>query len=1125
MKNTMKKLIAFASALSAAVTVPAQSVFGAYNAENVAECEYDELIQMRDKNILIKDGSDSDINDDTQLIVIDENGEKKLIDKSIGINGIYNYVSTTMGRYNYISPTVTPYSFDFMDESYKVSTEQKAVIVGIGDKFAIMNNDNEIVSAEYSNICRINDDYFLTDESEHTIKESWYGFADTSINHKSGLIKADGTVIVEPTDGIKAFYLAGDGKHFLVSSDDGAYIMDTEGNITSESYTYANLNANNPNHYADNMNFINRYSEFDSRFSDSYVLNINGCIVTDENDRQYYLDSNLNIKSKAYDSIESCTVFDRSVQNYVTYGYIGYADEKCDFFDLDGKICIADSDNIKFDEYYDYTTNNNKYTFTSTSGNSVKVYDEKLNLTDEYESKEYTNEYGFGYVNIDDSSSEEINITLYDDHFKNSNGLKITADEGKSIADFTATVSNNYRSPSLLKLEYNMESGSYENDDYVYEHVSKCYWLTENQNFTDISEYSSDYGFNLCDFGLLIGKKADDDEYSYNVNYTILFDNEGNVIVDTNGEATIKINGSYIILQSENSFSITDINGKTIFENVNGDYSTYDSMYIANGKYGICNPENGAITKPVYDNIDCVNSYFRNELPMFYIAAKDGYTVILDEELTEIASYQGLGNAYLSGTPTPYDTYYPICIKNDESSSYVIYDIQNKKITYEDNGLYDSISMFEGDYALTYNYDVTEPGEDDITDEWTGENLSTRATGLIKFDGTEIIPSTVGLNISLVDKNHSWNTSAVREHDVVIKTATQNYIPNASGFKDPTYSYADLNIEINPGDIDFTYAKNNGYTFAVKTEKNTYIVFKDKLFGMADANGNELIKPQFSTISDFRDGVAIACLPGYTEYTARYIYHDEEFYDDNEKEESVGLISVYGDILIEPFNNIPESGIVETRRSDHIDGNAFTCGLWFNEDKIVFMKNDKDGNRIKHIQFTGKDIVNDFARSNGYDIAIKYDNLYYVEKDGLAGVVDSANNVVIPVEYKDILSVVTASSTAFVRAQIVDVLTEEFTPKLRKLEDGSYLANVKDANGKLGIIKITGNEIITGDVDGDGVISAMDASAALTYYVTQPENIEDLGFPFSFEAADWDKNGIIDARDASAILTYYVTNN
>lgn len=67
-------------------------------------------------------------------------------------------------------------------------------------------------------------------------------------------------------------------------------------------------------------------------------------------------------------------------------------------------------------------------------------------------------------------------------------------------------------------------------------------------------------------------------------------------------------------------------------------------------------------------------------------------------------------------------------------------------------------------------------------------------------------------------------------------------------------------------------------------------------------------------------------------------------------------------------------------------------------------------------------------------------------------------------------------------------------------------------------------DVLLGDVDGDGTISAMDASAALTYYVTQPESIDDLGFAFNEKAADWDGNGVIDARDASAILTYYVSH-
>jgi len=45
-------------------------------------------------------------------------------------------------------------------------------------------------------------------------------------------------------------------------------------------------------------------------------------------------------------------------------------------------------------------------------------------------------------------------------------------------------------------------------------------------------------------------------------------------------------------------------------------------------------------------------------------------------------------------------------------------------------------------------------------------------------------------------------------------------------------------------------------------------------------------------------------------------------------------------------------------------------------------------------------------------------------------------------------------------------------------------------------------EFILGVVDGDGKISAMDASAALTYYVMNPATIEELGFTFNIKAAD-----------------------
>lgn len=88
----------------------------------------------------------------------------------------------------------------------------------------------------------------------------------------------------------------------------------------------------------------------------------------------------------------------------------------------------------------------------------------------------------------------------------------------------------------------------------------------------------------------------------------------------------------------------------------------------------------------------------------------------------------------------------------------------------------------------------------------------------------------------------------------------------------------------------------------------------------------------------------------------------------------------------------------------------------------------------------------------------------------------------------------------------------------KNLEDKSSYPEIPLATLK----KVAGiSDVLLGDVDGDGLITAMDASAVLTYYVS-------IGTPdadklnINLEAADYDHNGKIDAMDASAILTYYV---
>lgn len=67
-------------------------------------------------------------------------------------------------------------------------------------------------------------------------------------------------------------------------------------------------------------------------------------------------------------------------------------------------------------------------------------------------------------------------------------------------------------------------------------------------------------------------------------------------------------------------------------------------------------------------------------------------------------------------------------------------------------------------------------------------------------------------------------------------------------------------------------------------------------------------------------------------------------------------------------------------------------------------------------------------------------------------------------------------------------------------------------------------DFVPGDVDGNGIIDARDASLVLTYYVSGESDRKALIDEKYLDNADYDGNGIINAIDASAILTYYVNH-
>ncbi len=68
-------------------------------------------------------------------------------------------------------------------------------------------------------------------------------------------------------------------------------------------------------------------------------------------------------------------------------------------------------------------------------------------------------------------------------------------------------------------------------------------------------------------------------------------------------------------------------------------------------------------------------------------------------------------------------------------------------------------------------------------------------------------------------------------------------------------------------------------------------------------------------------------------------------------------------------------------------------------------------------------------------------------------------------------------------------------------------------------------DFLLGDVNGNGMVDAVDASSVLTYYAKTSTG-KDGGFTeIQMKAADMNENGLVDATDASAILTYYAKSS
>lgn len=1132
MKKPLRKLIAFSTALAAMMSGTILNASAVYVAEKIEDCDYDTLIQMRDKDILIKDGSAESIGEDTQLVVIDENGEKQLIDKNLGINGIYSYVSTTMGLYNYISPTNPAYSFDFFDESYRISTEADTFIVGIGDKFAVMDNDQNIISGEYNNIYRINDDYFIIDDST----DSTYSYDNTEGNgfddNKSGLMKSDGTVIVPPTDGVIGFYLTADKNNFLVNTEDGMYFMDLSGNAVTETYSRINDQWDGDS-YIDNKHFNT------DKYRANYLLNGGAYEAYDENEKITLISPELKIIAENADYAYTSTTADGAVH------------------------------------------------WTVTIGETTYQYDENFNLISQNTKPEIDETYGIGYWGngfyaiVSFAAIKDNEVSLWNADYSASTPVDLKLPEGAEIdyIDFSSYNDD---------LEFGINVGYYLNGEFVGD--SRYYMVSTDLQYIEVSDLNN----------------ADWLEFGKNIKYTDpetncvnIMDMSGNVIFSApegfndfqeiadsvyneETDSYDRVVNGYI-LSSDSAFSVYDLDWNPLWENIPGyfSYLPWDKNYFSDTdegrKYGIFTLEDGVVLEPQFDSVkESGDGYFAvnngilyginadgsalnqwNDTYEYdttthssydtirnigdkYSAIIEGNTVILDSDMNIIQEWSGI-YTFESGTYSAYTIDHTFNKRENGVTSTIVYNSETNNIDYQQEGEYDHVSCCLAGYMIVTNYD-------DSDSLWSGK----QSQGIIKLDGTEVISPSEALNIAIYPED-DWNPQPdkmiLNEEQISIRL-TGYGLTNNGNYR--WYYY------LKPAEIEYEFAHENGYVFAYKTEAGTYVTAQENLgmstnilFGMADKSGDILIENNYRYPFEFHDGLALI-----TEFED-VVYEDHEEYDGNIRttvDQKRGIADIYGRLIVEPFSNLSVAKAIDPLMEYRYRGEV----LYNKEDGIFHTARLLEDGTYVIKDYKGSEIVNDFALKYGYDTAKAEGDLYYVEKDGLSGIVSNTNDVLVPVKYAAVLSFNASKfSFRYVREQLRGILADEFTSKIRKLTDGSMLVNVKDANGKIGVYKIydDGNEptvttttttsttavdtpdVTTttttkvpdipektyemGDINGDGAIDALDASDALIAYALNATN-RDMGLTAGqMKAADVNKDTYIDAMDASLILGYY----
>lgn len=1159
MNRALRKFIAFSSSVAVLSNVSLIGASAKYVAEQVDDKDFETVIQMGDKSIYIEDGNGDWVGSD-QLVVIDADGKKKVIDLEDGISGLYNYVSTTITDYNFICPTQADYTFDFYDPNFRVSTENGSLIVRYSDGYAIMNDEGKVVSKTYDRIQRINDDYFEVAVIDWAKADSDDSREEIVLGY--GVVDSSGKEIIAPDLDCSGIYLTSDGKNFLVTHDEGKdYFTDLTGKKVSDEYDEINGIVMSDEMYsltsddtATEPIIYNSYNYYrDLNFGKIFRLNTAFYVFDSDGKKQVGFEK-FTPSGESYDRVYLDSAYEYDDDGMYTESHVlicrtetedgetisdafevydGIKVEKLSNYDEvlheetfgvknpESRDIIYNDDRAMYGDKYTYYTKRDK------DGN-VEVYDKNKKLV--FTSKTINKTIGGLWATVGDVTylyDHDLRvIDEYDEIVRNGSTIFAENSEGNVVYNEflevigkdvpeeikNATVLNT--GDKLMYFVYDKENTELTvyNEKFEKTGVLKHEYENENADKTKTYSYISlDYNTPNCMRWYVTEycKFEDDPETEYS------FDTQTQYTFNEKGE--VKPSGDKTLLAGY------------------GNYFRYRDDEDSSWK--VMGAEGTALDKLPSNCTDL--SYYVKDGKVYYIVqTTDGFT-IYNEAVEKVHEFKTSYN--FPTTTGSLKTDLSSIIMNDydektEKNHIVIYD------AYADEIKYEAKDTDETAYASTGNTVVLIKFEKPGSSLWTDDHEHTKR--IIDTNGNEILAPMKGVDIEVKDYFFEPPTGSSYSRVIVdadIVDETENGLIGDHGdlfaiiTSDKLYYSHNIVRENESGvcvpikDIDTEYCKKYGYVIAIKADDECYIVCKDTKWGMCDSKGNVLHEPDFDMICEYKNGVARTVRYAESKRTMTVGYSDPTEVTPILAE--CGIIDKYGKELVEPFYNYEE---FRSERSGAVirDGEEFRVKKPFEENEKTVTDREK---RYNYYVFDGKCINNEFAIRYGYSYAEKYDDYYVVTKNGLKGIVSPQNEIIVPIEYADVLSLrLDDRNTYSVRTeQVHDLMISKADEPIKKYEDGSMLVNVRTTEGKIRAFKITNDGTPyekeldlpenVGDLDGNEKVNSSDASEVLSLYSETATGGEIKATVKVIADVNGDEK--VDSSDATFVLSYYSYNS